>query len=256
MYYEVWDSDCCITSLPNKRCILCIWCNAVLVCLCMLCIWCTAEIYAVSELSNYNLSWIIYYTDVVFRTTFYSNFDCLQKDHEQRQQRQQREGPHMVRPQEERVRSTDDWLGAAISAASPLSSTPYTRGQRVSMMRMVFYVLQFLKQTFPVYTFHKQSYEMSCLSVCPVTLKKSAVTDSYLVWRLHLTCNSVIFLIRGDWIRAQLHHHIPPTLSQNSFTKTNDNIHWMNIFPLTVLNWYFRYTWKDQLTLMKCSFIV
>lgn len=140
MYYEVWGSDCCITSLPNKRCILCIWCNAVLVCLCILCIWCTAEIYAVSELSNYNLSWIIYYTDVVFRTTFYSNFECLQKDHEQRQQRQQREGPHMVRPQEERVRSTDDWLGAAISAASPLSSTPYTRGQRVSMMRMVFYV--------------------------------------------------------------------------------------------------------------------
>lgn len=128
MYYEVWGSDCCITSLPNKRC------------LCILCIWCTAEIYAVSELSNYNLSWIIYYTDVVFRTTFYSNFDCLQKDHEQRQQRQQREGPHMVRPQEERVRSTDDWLGAAISAASPLSSTPYTRGQRVCMMRMVFYV--------------------------------------------------------------------------------------------------------------------
>lgn len=90
-------------------------------------------------------------------------------------------------------------------------------------VQFVYNLQQFLKQTFPVYTFHKQSYEMSCVSVCPVTLKKSAVTDLYLVWRLHLTCSSVIFLIRGDWIRAQLHHHIPPTLSQNSFTKTNDN---------------------------------
>lgn len=54
------------------------------------------------------------------------------KDHEQRLQRQQREGPHMVRHQEERVRSTDDWLGAAISASTPLS-TPYTRGQRIHL---------------------------------------------------------------------------------------------------------------------------
>lgn len=96
-------------------------------------------IYGVSKLSTCN-----------------SNFDCLQKDHEQRLQRQQREGPHMVRHQEERVRSTDDWLGAAISASTPLS-TPYTRGQRVRMIRIAFSVFSFvynlqqlIKQTFPV----------------------------------------------------------------------------------------------------------
>ena len=40
----------------------------------------------------------------------------------------------MIRPQEERVRSSGDWVGAAISGASPLSAVPLTktRGQKVS----------------------------------------------------------------------------------------------------------------------------
>lgn len=127
---------------------------------------------------------------------FYSNFNCLQKDHEQRQQRQQREGPHMVRHQEERVQSTDDWLGAAINASTPLS-TPYTRGQRVSMkgwpsLCSVLYTIysSWLNRHFPFYTFHKQSYEISVCLSCNLKKKsvKSAVTDSYLVQRLHLTC--------------------------------------------------------------------
>nr|XP_022333202.1 putative ATP-dependent RNA helicase TDRD9 [Crassostrea virginica] len=49
------------------------------------------------------------------------------KDHEQRQ------SPQVIRPQEERVRSSGDWVGAAISGASPLSAVPLTktRGQKL-----------------------------------------------------------------------------------------------------------------------------